>query len=210
MLRGAIRNLLLNVMDPMSLVKDALVSDARLETILALMERGDFVIDFQDPRTGATPLLLAIYKRREDVAVELIMRGANVEITELHGHTPLTRACFGNLQATAHALIQAGADMERAQGFNWTPLGHAALGGHISMVRAMLSWGADPNGVGTRQQTARMVAKNYGHRGILNFLDTCGSILVVRSAGEVHRLGKNSALKRLPKDLGRMVGALLM
>jgi hypothetical protein len=78
------------------------------------------------------------------------------------------------------------------------------------MVRAMLSWGADPNGVGFRQETARMVAEPNGNGGVVKFLDTCGSILVVRSAGEVHRLANHSALKRLPKDLGRMVAALLM
>jgi hypothetical protein len=74
----------------------------------------------------------------------------------------------------------------------------------------MLSWGADPNGVGTRQETARMVAKNYSWRKLVNFIDACGSMLVVRSAEKVRRLANHSALKRLPKDLSRMVGKLLM
>jgi hypothetical protein len=196
----------------MSLFNDALESDASLETILALMQRGDFVIDSLPPAQfhGTTPLLTAIKKRRVDVALELILRGANVELTDQYGHTPLTRACFENLQSTARALVQAGADTERAD--KWTPLGYAAVFGHLSLVRMMLSWGADPNGVGTRRETARTVADNCGHGGVVKFLKTSawGSILVVRSAEEVRRLAKHSALKRFPKDLGRMVGSMLV
>jgi ankyrin repeat protein len=193
----------------MSLVNDALEeSDASLETILALMQREDFDIDFQEPRCGNTPLLAAIFKHREDVALEIIQRSANVELANHAGTTPLILACAFNLQSTAHALVEAGTDINRAQ--DWTPLGYAAYHGHLSMVRKMLSWGADPNGMGTRQKTVRAEAKFYGNVGVVKFLDACGAILLVRSAEEVRRVATRSALKRLPKDMGRLVGEMLM
>jgi hypothetical protein len=172
------------------------------------MDRGDFEVDFQEPGTCNTPLFAAISYFREDVAVELILRGANVDLSDRNGETPLMMACRFNFQSTAHALVQAGADIERAASIN--PLGYAAHEGHICMVRAMLSWGADPNAVGTMQETARAAAKRRCRHGVVKLLDTSGSILVVRSAEEVRRLSKHSALKLLPKDLCRMVGAILL
>jgi ankyrin repeat protein len=193
-----------------TLVSEALYSgDTSLETILALMQGGDFDIDFQDPpRSGSTPLLDAIVNHREDVALELILRGANVKLADRDGDTPLQIACFYNLQSTARALVQAGADIDR--GSLRTPLGFSAFDGNLSLVRAMLSWGADPSRVGTRHETARTAAEQLGHVGVVKFLDVCGSMLAVRSAEHVRRLASRSALKFLPKDLGRMVGAMLL
>jgi ankyrin repeat protein len=194
----------------MSLVNDALERDASLETILALMQRRDFNIDFQEPGSLETLLLFAIRKEREDVVLELILRGANVELSDRHGITPLLAACSRNLVSVAHALFQAGGDINRACPWTWTPLALAAYNGHLSMVRKMLSWGADPNGVGTHLLTARRIAE-WGSNGIaVKCLDTCGSLLVVRAAEEVRRVAARSALKFLPKDMGRLVGEMLV
>jgi ankyrin repeat protein len=186
-------------------------SDASLESLQALMDREDFDINFREVQFGDTPLITAIRKRREDVALELVERGANVELANFLGQTPLLLACsYYNLQSAAHALVRAGADINRAG--IWAPLVLAAREGHLLMVRAMLSWGADPNGMGTNQKTARDVAnrESHGHGGIVHLLDASGSIMVVRSAEQVHRLSKRSALKFLPKELIRMVGSMLM
>jgi ankyrin repeat protein len=197
-----------------SLVIDALKNQASLESTLALMERGDFDIDYQEPVLwplfdGNTALLFAIQNQREDVAHELILRGANVELTNKFGQTPLGIACSLNLKTTVHALVQAGADTNLPDdGSN--PLGKAARQGHFSMVRVMLSWGADPSRVDLNGKTARQWAKTYRRLEVVNFLDACDSILVVISAGQVRRLAAQSALKFLPKDLCRVVGSMLV
>jgi ankyrin repeat protein len=192
----------------MSLVIDKLKSKSSLDSILALMESRDFTIDFQDPETGQTPLLTAIVKKREDVALALIQRGANVELCNLNGTTPLMLASFQNLQYTAQALVRAGADIDRAD--VWTPLICAASNGYLSLVQNLLSWGADLHAVGASENMARELAKQYCHHGTVQFLDAYESILAVRSAEEVRRLAKLSALKRFPRDLGRMLGQMLM
>jgi hypothetical protein len=45
---------------------------------------------------------------------------------------------------------------------------------------------------------------------VVTVLDACASILAVRSADKVRGLATRSALKRLPKDFGRMVGEMLV
>jgi ankyrin repeat protein len=117
----------------MSLLVDALSMDASLESILALLDCGGFSLDLQQPPLNITPLLLAICQIREDVALELIRRGANVELPMLFGVTPLMGACTQNLRSTASALVCAGADVNRVAA--WTPLVYAADEGHLLMVQ---------------------------------------------------------------------------
>jgi ankyrin repeat protein len=84
---------------------DALNNHASHQLILALIKRPDFFIDFQYHRSRNTPLLAAIEVEREDVTVELILRGANLEL-DSYGLTPMTQACAKNLRRTAFALFQ--------------------------------------------------------------------------------------------------------
>jgi ankyrin repeat protein len=156
-----------------------------------------------------TPLLLAILKTREDVALELIRLGADVELANLFAHTPLQLASRLNLQATAHALVQKGADINGANMYTLdTPLSDAALYGQVVMVHKLLSWGADP----TRMNTEGKTARSWANGEVVKLLDAWGNIKavwVVRSAGQVRRLSKLSALRLIPKDLCRMVGEML-
>jgi hypothetical protein len=199
----------------MTLVIHAMKTDnarrSSLEYIRTLMERRDFNVDYQEPESGETLLVFAIHKKREDVARELILRGANIERARERSFPPLLTACSRNLVSTAQALVQAGADINRET--NYTPLGLAASRGFLSMVRLMLVCGADPSHIDWEQQTARSLAQHGGHSGVIWLLDAWGQIqvmLVVRSAEQVRRLGSRSALKFLPKDLCRMIGSMLV
>jgi ankyrin repeat protein len=138
--------------------------------------------------------------------LELIRRAADVELTNSFGETPLELACELNLQSTAHALVQAGADINRFT--DWTTLLSAACSGHLEMVQKLLLWRADPS----RQdrKTARNWALVAGRGRVAKLLDAWGSIQVVwvvRSAGQV---SNQSVLKRFPKELVRMVWAMLL
>jgi ankyrin repeat protein len=73
----------------MSLLIDTLKSvDAiHLESILPLLESRDFSIDYQEPETGCTALMYALETGNEEVALELIRRGANVDLAAFErGH----------------------------------------------------------------------------------------------------------------------------
>jgi ankyrin repeat protein len=80
---------------------------ASLTSIQALLDSGQN-INYQEPEAGWTPLIAAISRRdREDVASELIGRGANLELTCNHGTTPLWWACFnGRLLVVKELLLR--------------------------------------------------------------------------------------------------------
>jgi hypothetical protein len=198
-------------MSRMSLVINALNSEVRMESVQAFMEREDFEIDFREPHFCRTALFYAIEKKREDVALELIKRGANTNIPNAIGMRPLAVASITNLHSTAQALVQAGADVNSSVRF--TPLSGAALSGHLKMARNLLLWGADPSRVDSDGNTARQNAKRSRHGKVVRLLDAWGNIQavwVVRSAGQVKRLGAQSSLRFLPKDLCRGVGSMLV
>jgi hypothetical protein len=191
-----------------SIIIRSLHNNLSLGSILALMERPGFNINKHEPLFGDTPLLYAIRYNREDVALERIERGANVELANRYGYAPLAMACSYNLQATAHALVRAGADIT-SDTSGWNPLVIAAIEGHVEMVQKLLQWGADPSLV-THGWTSRSLAEHHGKLRVVQLLDTVGSILVVRSAAQVLRLSKQSALKSLPNDMVRMGGSMLV
>jgi hypothetical protein len=93
---------------------EALENGASLESIVALLDRGEFSLDLQEPDFGLTALLLVIAApTREDAAMELIRRGANVNLAMGFGVTPMMAACYLNLHSIASALFQAGAQVDR-------------------------------------------------------------------------------------------------
>ncbi|KAF4339856.1 ankyrin repeat domain protein [Fusarium beomiforme] len=59
--------------------------------IKMLIERGANV-NFETAISRSTPLMLAIQTRREDIVKELLIEGANVDITDAMGRTPLAMA----------------------------------------------------------------------------------------------------------------------
>jgi ankyrin repeat protein len=319
--------------------------EATLETIQALLSSGDYDLDFQEPETGDTALLTALAFYREDAALEIIRRGANIDLANVNGVNPLMRACFRSLKSAAQELALRVIDMEAADNpgrtaLSWaafsspleivkmlvyrgahvttkgvfgrsllhqalmggnlavaeyllseygifsihdrdtennqalhlvgitgqvraaqwligrgaevdgtgncdgtplmvasqfgnidvarvlvragaeinrtgqlTALGHAAFQGHTSMAQELLLWGADPCLVGISQETARQAAVRRGHHGTSQLLEAWRSIQVVWTLGsveQVRRLGKNSVLKRLPKELVRVVWSMLV
>jgi ankyrin repeat protein len=160
---------------------------------------------------GNQALHLAAFAGNTDEAQWLIDRGAEVDAPGKLGGSSLMKASAGGKIGVASILLQAGAEIDLAA--RLTAVGYAAFHGHVLMVRELLVWGADPNHMGSAQETARHAALRQDHGGIVKLLDDWGSIQavwVVRSAEQVRRLSGFSALKRLPKDLSRVVGSMLM
>jgi ankyrin repeat protein len=149
----------------------AAIKTGQLEEVRAQAQRNPELLRMRDAN-GASPILVAIYNGRSDVALALAELGAPVDLFEASalgradrireilvsapqraseyapdGFTPVALAAFfGHLDATRE-LINAGADV-RAAAKN--PLKvqalHAAVAGrNLDIVRAILDAGADPN-----------------------------------------------------------------
>jgi ankyrin repeat protein len=153
----------------------------------------------------------------------LVGRGAEVDGIGHNGWTPLIFSSFYGKVEVARVLVQAGAKITR------TTLVWAAYNGQSLMVQELLMRGADPSGVRVTRlsrffflcannnvnppETARQAANRRGHGEVVRLLDAWGSIRAVwamGSAEQVRRVGKKSALKRIPKDLVRMVWSVLV
>jgi ankyrin repeat protein len=147
---------------------------------------------------------------KANAAKWLIGRGAELDAPGELEITPLmTASQFGTMDV-ARVLVKAGAEVDLAA--ELTSLGFAAHEGHRLLVQELLLLGADPSRVGTAQATARQAALLQDHGGVVRLLDAWDSIpavWVVLSAGHVRRVANSSALKRLPRDLIRMLGSML-
>ncbi len=152
--------------------------------------------------TGATPVLHALYHRKQEMLDVLLDRGVGLDIHEaaalgrtervaglleedpilldqrsLDGFAPLHLAGFFDRRETAKALIQAGADIE-AVAHNPTevrPVHSAVAGGAMEVVMMLLARGADPNSRQQRGFTPLMGAAAGGHEPMVRLLVGSGA-----------------------------------
>ncbi|GAA5534959.1 ankyrin repeat domain-containing protein [Deinococcus aluminii] len=121
---------------------------------------------------GFTPLGLAAFFGREEVAAELLARGAEVNRASANAMRvqPLHSAAAGNHTALALRLLAAGADVNGAQHGGFTPLMSAAQNGNAKLVEALLAAGADPALTTEDGQNAAALAREEGHSAVLAIL----------------------------------------
>ena len=98
-------------------------------------------------KLGLTPLLVACERNSANIAKELIIRGADVSITDEKGRTPLAIASFCGCMDVMDYLLSnsdAAKDLIDAKDLNGcTPLWLAARTGNLKMVKRLLEAGAD-------------------------------------------------------------------
>lgn len=121
---------------------------------------------------GFSALGLAAFFGREDVAAELLSRGADVNAESRNAMRvrPLHSAVAGNHAGLARRLLDAGADVNAAQQDSFTPLMGAAQNGNAELVAELLLHGADPGAQATDGRTAADLAREEGHEAALRAL----------------------------------------
>lgn len=117
---------------------------------------------------GFTPLHLAVFFGRRDVAEFLLARNPNVNAVAHNPIkvTPLHSAAAGNHYEISAALIAHGADVNARQEGGFTPLHSAAQNGNLELVDLLLKHGADPHAKTDEGKTARDFAMEGGHAGV--------------------------------------------
>lgn len=115
-----------------------------------------------------TPLHLAVFFGRRDVAEFLLARNAEVNLVSRNSIkvTPLHSAAAGNQFEICEALIARGADVNARQEGGFTPLHSAAQNGNLELVDLLLKHGADPHAKTDDGKTARDFASEGGHAGV--------------------------------------------
>jgi ankyrin repeat protein len=155
-----------------------------LESVTALLDAG-VPVD-QAAADGSTPLLVAIIKHHPAVALHLLERGANPNVTE-PGFTPLHAASITGQMDIVRTLLDKGADVNagvtmplrlsaafvpynpelvagRLSQVGATPYMQAAKAVNTEMMKYLVSRGADPKKTATDGTSAIMLAAGLGKR----------------------------------------------
>jgi ankyrin repeat protein len=120
-----------------------------------------------------TPLMKAALNGHLEAARQLIEAGAEVNLTDKGGYSALMLAASHNHADIIDLLLAAGADpnqIEQTGGF--TALIWAAQLGHTAAVKRLLEASADPGVHDLDGHTAADLARQNGHREILDLLIT--------------------------------------
>ena len=156
-------------MSPFELADAAEAGDAPL--VHQLLHRDAAAIDL--PRQdGWTPLHLAAFYGRLEVAELLVSHGADVNVmsTNAMANRPLHAAVAGRHLPVVELLLGHGADASASQHGGWTPLQGAAQHGDLAIVAALLSHGADPAARSDDGRNASDLALAGGHSEVVELL----------------------------------------
>ena len=107
-------------------------------------------------------LLEAIERNNPEVAIALLIHGADVHATQPDGATALHWAAHWDSVDLAQGLLQAGAPINAANEFGVTPLSVACRNGSAPMVDTLLSGGADARNAQPSGETALMTCARTG------------------------------------------------
>jgi len=121
---------------------------------------------------GWTPLHLAAFFGRLNVAEALVARGANVDARSTNNmrNTPLHAAAAGRKTQLCRFLLEHGANANAAQAGGWTALHGAAQNGDRELVEVLLAHHADLQARAENNQTPLDLALLRGHQEVADLL----------------------------------------
>lgn len=148
-------------------VQQALADGADIDTAI---EGGDY--------DGCSALIMALMRRRFDIAAYLIDQGADVNYKRparhtpdrTRGQTPLWWTASHGHMALARTLIDKGADVNTPDHHGGTPLTQAASSGHLEMVLFLVEMGADIDAQIYDGRTALNLAVTNGRTRVAKYL----------------------------------------
>jgi uncharacterized protein len=121
---------------------------------------------------GFSPLHLAAYFGRDDIARLLLERGAdtNAQARNAMALRPLHSAAAGRALNIVRALLERGAEVNVQQHGGWTALHAAAANGDFPMTELLLARGASPGLLSDDKRTALDLATEKGHTEVVALL----------------------------------------
>lgn len=123
-----------------------------------------------------TPLMLAINKNNEELALMLVKRGASVTYRDELGNAPLHEAVRKNMTEVVKALSKAKCGVDDMMPCGYTPLACTSQRGIHELVQVLIdAGGADVNLPSTRLETPLYLAALEGHVSIVKLLISHGA-----------------------------------
>lgn len=119
---------------------------------------------------GMSPLILASYMNRVEIASLLIDHGANLEF-RFHDMTPVMAAAEGGASSTLEALLAAGADVNARSSEGLSSLMIAARDDRPDIARILITHGAEAELRTQSGSTALGVARGLGNARMVALLE---------------------------------------
>jgi hypothetical protein len=115
-----------------------------LEGLKALLKSNPRLVSSHG-KMGMTPLHLAAWRGKKDVAELLLAKGSDVNALDHGSGTPLFYAAMEGHTDVAELLLARGARVNIKNSDGWAPLHYASQQGYIDVVELLLAKGADVN-----------------------------------------------------------------
>ncbi len=119
---------------------------------------------------GNTFLHVTAKQNIEEIATQLIKRGANVNQGNIHNNTPLFLAATFKAVETARTLLLHGADINMANAYNMTPIETAIINNDPLMINLLLKYQTDINKPTSDHKTLLHIAAQYNKVEIARIL----------------------------------------
>lgn len=162
------------------------IAEALLNVTGILIEQG---------QNEETPLLNAISKGFEKIALMLIQKGAQLRFPHHENEeTPLFRASFYNRLNLITFLIKAGASLEIGNRMNQTPLCVASAHGSLDIAKLLINARANVNAVARDGYTPLLAAASYKHRATSEYLISAGANVNAETGIDERNKGGETAL----------------
>lgn len=131
--------------------------------------------DYEALEDDVTPLMLAAYLGRLEIARALIRHGAHVNARNSSGWTALMKAIYNQDQdvgfpEVVSLLIESGAELEHQIGYGIRPLMLAAGYGQAGVISVLLAAGAEVDARNEGGLTARTMAEYKDYVEVINLL----------------------------------------
>ncbi len=115
-------------------------------TLAAFLEHHGFAADNLSALQADgrfTPLMRAAKEGRLEIVEELLLRGADLSVTNTDGCNALWLACYNGDHAIIQSLITAGIDIDRQNGNGASALMYVASNSKPDLVKLLLEKGAN-------------------------------------------------------------------
>lgn len=165
-----------------------------------------FNVDERDSRHW-TPLMIAAFNGKEELAQKLIQHGANVHACDNGGYTPMHWAAFNGYVELIKLLLSKGAAVNAPSNAGITPILQAAARGHVKAAAELLRGRADPNLAASDGSTALFKAVSNGHLELVSMLLDAGASTNVTMQNGATLIG-SAKLSRDPKIRERIAEAI--
>lgn len=165
-----------------------------------------FDVNVRDARHW-TPLMIAAFNGREELAKKLIEHGANIQASDNAGYTPMHWAAFNGYVELIKLLISMGGAVNASSNAGITPLLQSAARGHVKASAELLKGRADPNLAAEDGSTPLFKAVSNGHLELINMLLAAGASCHVTMKNGATLIG-SAKLSRDPKVRERIAEAI--